>query len=121
MWTACDDRTSTCHWCHLIGRSPSWWTWDLRVPTLFLFPYIFIILHADISLAALQGSYTYLLLILTRRPIVCTLVPCLHPHPLHPHVDSCPSHRCPLDNILIDYLCLKPCVLILYKMGPDFI
>src|SRR5882724_2898194 len=104
MWTACDDCTSTCHWHHLISWSLSRWTWDLRVPTLFIFPSIFIILHANTSLAALQGSYMYLFLIPTWRLIVCTLVPCLHPHPLHPHADSCPSYRHPPDHIPIAYV-----------------
>src|SRR5882724_11870793 len=99
MWTACDDHASTRHWCHLIDQSLSQWTWDLRVPTLFLFPSIFIILHANISLAALQGSYAYLLSILTQRPIVCTLVPCSHPCPHHPHVDNFPSYRHPPDHV----------------------
>src|SRR5882724_13405315 len=34
MWSSCDDHTTT-H--HLIRRLLSWWTWDLRVPTLFSF------------------------------------------------------------------------------------
>src|SRR5882724_11380057 len=34
-WPSCDDHATTCHLCHLIGRPPSWQTWDLRVPTLF--------------------------------------------------------------------------------------
>src|SRR5882724_8813054 len=33
-WPSCDDRTTTRHPRHLVGRSPSWWTWALRVPTL---------------------------------------------------------------------------------------
>src|SRR5882724_11292049 len=37
MWPSPDDHTTMCHPCHLIGRPPSQCTWDLRVPTLFLF------------------------------------------------------------------------------------
>src|SRR5882724_9590056 len=106
MWTACDDRAIMRDWCHLISRSLNWWTWDLRVPTLFIFSSIFIILHANTSLAAPQGSYVYLFLIPTWRPIVCTLVPCSHPHPLHPHADSHPSYRCLPDHVLMVHLCL---------------
>src|SRR5882724_1073393 len=36
-WSSCDDHTTTCHLHPLVGRSLSWWTWDLKVPTLFLF------------------------------------------------------------------------------------
>src|SRR5882724_4698721 len=36
MWPSHDDCTTTCHPGHLVGRPPSWQTWDLRVPTLFL-------------------------------------------------------------------------------------
>src|SRR5882724_9632130 len=103
MWTACDNCTSMHHWCHLVGWSLSWWTWDLRVPTLSIFPSIFIILHANTSLAALQGSYAYLFSIPTQRLIVCTLVPCSHPHPLHPHADSFPSYRCLPSHVPIAY------------------
>src|SRR5882724_11872638 len=59
----------------------------------FIFQSIFIILHANTSLTAPQCSYAYLLSIPTQRPIVCTLVPCSHPCPLRPHVDSNPSYR----------------------------
>src|SRR5882724_10094779 len=99
-----------CHWHHLIGWSLSQWTWDLRVPTLFIFPSIFIILHANTSLAAPQGSYMYLFSIPTQRLIVCALVPCSHPCLLHPHVDSRPSYRCLPAHIPIAYLCLRPCI-----------
>src|SRR5882724_10266917 len=92
------------HWHHLIGQSLSQWTWDLSVPTLFIFPSIFIILHANTSLAALQSLYAYLFSILTWRLIVCTLVPCLHPRPLKSHVDSCtcdPAAPFSISNVLI--------------------
>src|SRR5882724_3323562 len=95
MWTACDDCAAMRLWHHLVSQSLSRWTWDLRVPTLCIFPSIFIILHANTSLAAPQGLYVYLFSIPTQRPIVCALVPCSHPHPLHPHADSCPSYRHP--------------------------
>jgi len=36
-WPSCDDCAITCHPGHIVGRPPSQWTWDLRVPTLFLF------------------------------------------------------------------------------------
>jgi len=43
MWTPSevmcpshDDCATMHHPGHLISRPPSWWTWDLRVPTLFL-------------------------------------------------------------------------------------
>src|SRR5882724_7842276 len=42
MWPSCDNHATMCHPGHLVGRPPSQWTWDLRVPTLFLlhlFPY----------------------------------------------------------------------------------
>src|SRR5882724_7427014 len=115
MWASCDDCTIMHHLCHLVGQSLSLWTWDLRVPTLFIFQYISIILPANTSLVALQCSYAYLFSILTWRPIVCTPVPCSHPHPLHPHVDSCHSYRCLPDHVPIADLCLQPCGSILYK------
>src|SRR5882724_9218604 len=37
MWPSCDNHATMHHLGHLIGRPPSWWTWDLRVPTLFIF------------------------------------------------------------------------------------
>src|SRR5882724_13376686 len=36
-WSSCDDRATTRHPHHLIGRPTSWQSWDLGVPTLFLF------------------------------------------------------------------------------------
>src|SRR5882724_11914190 len=36
-WASCDNHATTCHPCHLVGRPISQWTWDLRVPTLFIF------------------------------------------------------------------------------------
>src|SRR5882724_7185235 len=33
MWSSHDNHTTM---CHLVGMPYSWWTWDLRVPTLFL-------------------------------------------------------------------------------------
>ena len=37
MWSSCDDHATMCHLCHLVCQSLSWWTWDLRVPTLLIF------------------------------------------------------------------------------------
>src|SRR5882724_11628715 len=37
MGPSCDDHATTCHPCYLISRPVSWWTCDLRVPTLFIF------------------------------------------------------------------------------------
>src|SRR5882724_7628005 len=90
-WPSHDNHATTCHPCHLIGRPLSWWPWDLGVPTLFSLKSISILLHANTSLIALQWSYTYLFSFPTQRLIVCTPVPCLHPHLLHPHADSHPS------------------------------
>jgi len=90
-WTSCDDCATMHYPCHLISRPLSQWTWDLRVPTLFIFQSISILLHADASLIAPQCLYVYLFLILTRRPIVCSPVPCLHPSLLYPHAVSCPT------------------------------
>src|SRR5882724_7487064 len=70
---------------------------------------------ANAFLVALQCPHAYLFSIPTRRPFVCIPVPCSHPHLLHLHADSCPSYRCPLDLILIAYLCLRPCGSISYK------
>src|SRR5882724_11635582 len=36
-WPSHDDHATMCHPCHLISRPVSQWTWDLRVPTLFIF------------------------------------------------------------------------------------
>src|SRR5882724_18424 len=85
------------------------------------FQSISILLHANTSLLAPQWPYSYLLSYPTWRPIVCTPVPCLHPCPLHLHVDSCPSYRCPPASILIAYLSLRPCGSILYKSFSEFI
>ena len=74
-----------------------------------------ILLHANASLLAPQWPYAYLFSFLTRRPIVCDPVPCLHPHPLHLHVDSHPSYRYPSVSIPIVYRSLQPCGSILYK------
>src|SRR5882724_3677676 len=35
MWPSCDKHATTHHPHHRVGRPISWWTWDLRVPTLF--------------------------------------------------------------------------------------
>src|SRR5882724_7184991 len=35
-WPSHDNHATMYHPCHLFGRPPSLWTWDLRVPTLFL-------------------------------------------------------------------------------------
>src|SRR5882724_8978832 len=37
MWTSHDNHATTHHPHHLISRSLSQWTWDLSVPTLFIF------------------------------------------------------------------------------------
>ena len=46
-WTSHDNHATTCHPGHLVGRPPSQWMWDLRVPTLFLsnLSYCMLILH----------------------------------------------------------------------------
>ena len=62
----------------------TWLHQDLRVPTLFLFQSISIFLHANTYLLALQSSYMYLFSFPTQRWIVCTPVPCSHPHLFHP-------------------------------------
>jgi len=36
-WPSHDDCATMHHWHHLIGWSLSQWTWDLRVPNLFIF------------------------------------------------------------------------------------
>src|SRR5882724_3594649 len=36
-WPSCDNCTTMHHPSHVVSRPPSQWTWDLRVPTLFLF------------------------------------------------------------------------------------
>src|SRR5882724_3417146 len=106
MWSSCDNYGTMCHPHHLISQSLSQWTWDLRVPTLFIFQSISILLHANTSLIAMQCLYMYLFLIPTWRLIVCTPVPGLHPHLFHPHADSHPSYRCIPDSVLKAYLCL---------------
>src|SRR5882724_2497738 len=98
-----------CHPCHLVSQPLSRWTWDLRVPTLFLFQSISILLHANTSLIALQCLDMYLFSIPTWRLIVCALGPVHIPHILHPHADSLPSYRCLSYSILIPYMCLQPC------------
>src|SRR5882724_7536194 len=92
-----------------------WWGLGPEGPNPLFLQYISVLCHANASLIALQCLHVYLFLIPTWRPIVCTPVPCSHPHLLHPHVDSCPSYRCLLDHILITSLCLRPCSSILYK------
>src|SRR5882724_3012761 len=104
-----------CHLHHLISWSLSWWTWDLRGSTLFIFQSISISWHANTPLITPQYSYAYLFSIPTWRLIVCTPVPCSHPSPLHPHADSLHSYRCLPDLIQIAYMCLQPCGSILYK------
>src|SRR5882724_6628434 len=37
MWPSCDDHATMCHPHHLISRPPTWCTWVLRFPTLFIF------------------------------------------------------------------------------------
>src|SRR5882724_9955313 len=104
MWTSHDDHTTSHHLHHLISRPLSQWTWDLRVPTLFIFQSISILLHANTSLIAPQCSYVYLFSTLPRSPIVCAPVPCSHPCLLHPHADSCPSYRCLQASAPIAYM-----------------
>src|SRR5882724_5143220 len=36
-WPSCGDHATMCYPCHLVTRLLGQWTWDLRVPTLFLF------------------------------------------------------------------------------------
>src|SRR5882724_4741255 len=88
------------------------WPVDLgpEVPNPLSFQSISILLHANTYLIAPQCSYAYLLSFLTQRLIVCTPVPCSHPHLLHPHVDSCHSYRYSPASVLIAYMSLKPCV-----------
>src|SRR5882724_6034924 len=120
-WPSHDNCATTCHPCHLIGRPPSWLTWDLRVPTLFFFQSISTLLYANASLIALQWSYAYLFSFPTQRSIVCTLVLYPYPHLLHPNADSCPSYRYPLASVPIAYVSLQPCGSILYKMFSNVI
>src|SRR5882724_2313867 len=49
MWASCDNHATTRHPHRLIGRPPSWPSWDLRVPTLipfnlFLYYYMLMLL-----------------------------------------------------------------------------
>src|SRR5882724_4078539 len=83
MWPSCDDHATMCHPGHLVSRPSSQKTWDLRVPTLS-FQSISILLHTNASLIALQWLCAYLLSFPTWRLNVCTPVPCLHPHLVHP-------------------------------------
>ena len=116
MWPSCDGHATMCHPHHLIDRPVSWWTCDLRVPTNPLyFHSISITLCANASFLAPWWPYTYLFSFPTWRLIVCAPVPCLHPSPLHLHVDSCPSYRYPSVSIPIAYVSLQPCGSILYK------
>ena len=106
MWSSCDDRTTMCYWCHLIGRPLSQWTWDLGGLTLFIFHSIFILWHAYTFVDCSAVLVCVPVLTSTWRLIVCAPVPCSPLCPLHPHVDSHPSYKCPLDPVLIAYLCL---------------
>src|SRR5882724_11543481 len=104
--------------CHLISRPLSWWTWDLRVPALFIFQSISILLHDNTPLISPQCLYAYLFSIPTQRPIVCAPVPCSHPSLLHPHADSHPSYRCLQDHVPIDYCACDPVVLFSISSSP---
>src|SRR5882724_1183488 len=84
-------------------------------PNPLFFQSISILLHANASLIAPQWSYAYLFSFPTWRPIICTPVPCLHPHLFHPHADSRPSYRYSLASVLIEYMSLQPCGSILYQ------
>src|SRR5882724_10810158 len=48
-WSSCDNCATTRHPCRLVGRPTSQQSWDLRVPTLFLFnlfpSYCMLMLH----------------------------------------------------------------------------
>jgi len=89
------------HLSHLMGRPPSWWTWGLRVTTLFLF--------------ILFPSYCMLMLLI----LLCSSGMHTCPHsqlrgqlyaPLFP-VHSCHVYRYPLASILIAYVFLQHHVL----------
>jgi len=54
MWPSHDDHTTMHHPCHLISRPISWWTWGLRVPTLFIFT-LFLCHCANASLLLCSG------------------------------------------------------------------
>src|SRR5882724_2042972 len=77
MWTAHEDCASTRHWHHLVSWSLSWWSWDLRVPTLF-FSHLFL-------------SYCMLILLwLLCRACMCTC--CQSRLRGHLYVPWCPVH-----------------------------
>jgi len=116
-WSSCDDHATM---SHLISRPSSQWTWDLKVPTLFL-SNIFSFYGMLFFLITLQCLYVSMFLILTWRPIVCTPVPCSHPCLLHPHADSHHSYRCLLDSVPIALLVPVTLCSISYNWFPDFI
>src|SRR5882724_5768002 len=77
MWPSHDDHATMCHLSHLIGRPPSWWIWDLRVPTLFLF-HLFPSYCANASFIAPQQLYAYLPSFLTQSLIIYSPMLCSH-------------------------------------------
>jgi len=95
-WPSHDNHATMHHPCHLVSRPLSWWTWDLRVPTLFIFN--------------LFLSY-------------CVLIPLWLLHSAHMHTCSHsqlggqfhPSYRYLLVSVLIACMSLWPCGSILYK------
>src|SRR5882724_10376080 len=102
MWSSHDNCATM---CHLIGRPSSWQTWDPRVPTLFLSN-----LFSSNGILMLLNCSAVSACVPVLNPnseadCMCP-VPCLHPHLLQPHVDSCHSYRCLLDSVPIAYLCL---------------
>src|SRR5882724_5461913 len=81
-WPSRDDHATTRHLRHLIGRSPSQWTWALRVPTL----------------VPLNLFLSYCMLMLLW--LLCSHLPRLYAHSrLRPHlyVPLCPI-RIPLPS-----------------------
>src|SRR5882724_9585747 len=85
MWASHDDWAIMCHPCHLVSWSLSWWTWDLRVPTLFSF----------------NLFLYYCMLILSNCSAVPTCIPVLDPdseancmHPCALFASPSPSPPC---------------------------
>jgi len=85
-----------CQW------SLSLWTWDLRVPTLFSFQSISILLHANALLIVPQCPHTYLFLI-RLRGCMCpyALFASPSPHPMQTAaLAQMPHGLCP-DSLLV--------------------
>src|SRR5882724_5897133 len=76
------------------------------------FQSISILLHTNASLIAPQLSSTSLCSFPTQSPVVCTPVPCSHPHLFHLHADSRPSYSYSLVSVPIAYVPLQPVVLV---------